>query len=363
MGKTVNRKRKGLLLCLGLLLTWAAAPVVANPLRELQAAGHLEVTAKLTPEGEVVPGQRLSLTLKIATDRWFTGGTRISIPEVPALVILQTEQFATNASETRGDQTWVVQSWTLDVYPQRAGEFNIPGILMRLKVNAAEAGDIAGELESPPTRFSATIPAALAGIAQWVAAPEFSVSQQFDRDLNDLQVGDAFTRELRFTASDVMAMMLPEFEPQKVSGLAVYPSPPTLENNSNRGASSATRSQQISYVVEAQGHYQLPAQEYFWWETRSAKLQLLSLPAITFTVGDGVSVNTGEKPVIDGHILLRITAGLLLLATGGWLLHSYLSRGRGKRIAQWFTRTRTRLRQLRQPALPQQLNPGSNAGE
>ena len=359
----MNSNRKGLLLCVALLLTWAAAPVVANPLRELQAAGHLEVAAILTPDGEVVPGQKLSLTLKIATDRWFAGGTRISIPEVPGLVILQTEQFASNASETRGDQTWVIQRWTLDVYPQRAGEFNIPGIRLRLKVNAAEEGDIAGELYSPPTRFSAIIPAALAEVAQWVAAPEFGVSQQFDRDLDGLQIGDAFTRELRFTASDVMAMMLPGFEPQKVSGLAVYPSPPTLENNSNRGVSSATRSQQISYVVEAQGHYQLPAQEYFWWDTRSGKLQLLSLPAMEFTVGEGVSANTGDKPVIDGRLLLALTAGLLLLATGGWLLRSYLSRGRGKRIAQWFTRTRTRLRQLRQPALPQQLNPGSNAGE
>jgi len=47
-----------------------------------------------------VPGQKVTLTLEIATDRWFAGGTRIGIPEVPGLVILQTEQFASNASET-----------------------------------------------------------------------------------------------------------------------------------------------------------------------------------------------------------------------------------------------------------------------
>ena len=50
---------------------------------------------------------------------WFTGGTRIRLPEVPGLVILQTEQFASNASERRGDQNWVLQRWTLDVYAQR----------------------------------------------------------------------------------------------------------------------------------------------------------------------------------------------------------------------------------------------------
>ena len=356
----MNSSRKGLLLCLGLLLTWAAAPVAANPLQELQAAGHLEIAATLTPEGEVVPGQKLSLTLQIATDRWFAGGTRISIPEVPGLVILQTEQFAINASETRDGETWVIQNWTLEVYPQRAGEFNIPGIRLRLKVNTGEAGDVAGELESPPTRFRATIPPALAEAGQWVAAPEFTVSQQFDRDLDDLQVGDAFTRELRFTASDVMAMMLPGFEAQQVTGLAVYPSQPILENNSNRGVTSATRSQQISYVVEARGHYQLPAEEYFWWDTRTAQLQLLSLPATEFTVGAGVATSTGETPAIDMRLPLSVTAGLLLLALVAWLSRAWLPRLPGRRIAHWITRTWAR---LRQPALPQHLNPGSSAGE
>ena len=66
---------------------------------DLLSQGRLQVESSLSPDQDIVPGQKLRLVLEIATDRWFTGGTRISLPEVPGLVILQTEQFASNASE------------------------------------------------------------------------------------------------------------------------------------------------------------------------------------------------------------------------------------------------------------------------
>ena len=95
--------------------------VAATTVADLQAQGRLSIDASLSPTEDVVAGQKLALVIEIATDRWFSGGTRLAIPEIPGLVILQTEQFASNASETRGTQSWVLQRWTLDVYPSDRG--------------------------------------------------------------------------------------------------------------------------------------------------------------------------------------------------------------------------------------------------
>jgi len=105
---------------------------MASSLEELQTQKRLTLASEVQPSQGLVPGQKARLLVEIATDRWFTGGTRIRIPEVPGLVILQTEQFASNASESRRGQSWVVQRWTLDVYAQRPGDFRIPA--MRLDV-------------------------------------------------------------------------------------------------------------------------------------------------------------------------------------------------------------------------------------
>jgi len=338
----------------------------ATTVEELQAAGRLQVESEISPAEGLVPGQQARLLLTVATDRWFSGGTRIAIPEVPGLVILQTEQFASNASENRGGQSWVIQRWALDVYPQRAGNFVIPAMTLKVKVSAGPGVEVEGELSAPAVRFPVSVPAALEQADHWVAAPAYSVSQNFDRLLTDLQVGDAFEREVVFEATGVMAMMLPALEVTEQAGLAAYPAPPELDNRSNRGETSARRSQRISYVVEAAGDYLLPAREYFWWDTRHDELRLLSLPEQRFSVvgaepstagGAGLSSAKWLRP------LLASAAGLAAAGLVSWWAWRHLPRERLARLREKLLRLWAWLVALRKPALPSRLNPGSTAGE
>ncbi|MEM8661186.1 MAG: BatD family protein [Pseudomonadota bacterium] len=332
---------------------------------ELLTANRLSIDAALSPDGLMVPGQKLTLTIKIATDTWFAGGTRIRIPEVSGLVILQTEQFANNASERRGSQSWVIQRWNLDVYPQRAGEFTLPPIIASVTINARPGETIEGELVSPPVNFSVSLPDSLQGLGSWVASPEFEVQQRMDRPLETLQVGDAFEREITLRASDVLAMMLPAFEPEKLTGLAAYPSPPVLDNTSNRGQTIASRTERISYIAESEGEYLLSAQDFFWWDTSRDELRVATLPAVKIRVGAGAFAGTDER-----QPTVRITPRQLLLAIGGLMslaLLGWLVRGIARRFPLDPFKARLALgwrkvADLRKPALPERLNPDSNAG-
>jgi hypothetical protein len=338
------------LLCLGVLALTAPWSTVAEEasIAELLAAGRLHINSTLDPDSSIVPGQRVRLILEIATDTWFTGGTRIGIPEIPGLVILQTEQFASNASETRNGTTWVIQRWTLDVFPQRAGEFTIVPIPLKVKVNA-DGSDTSGELLSPALHFSVNVPDVLATAEHWVAAPEFSVSQQFDKPLDDLGPGDAFEQHITFEASDVLAMMLPTYEAEQQAGLAAYPSPPVLDNRSNRGQSVASRSVRISYVVEEPGQYLLGARDYFWWNTQRGELELLTVPETRIEV-------TGVAP---GSTLAREfdTRRMLLLAVLLRMAFVFLPRLPWHRFAALHSHVTRQWQALRAPALATRLNP------
>lgn len=359
----MNRYR---LLSAALCLAWLwGSPAAATTIGELQAAGRLEIDAALAPDDAIVPRQKLTLTLTIATERWFVGGTRIDLPEVPGLVVLQTEQFASNASERRGDSNWVIQRWTLDLYPQRPGDFTIPPINARVAVNAGSEGDVAGAIASPPLSFSATLPAALEDVEEWVASPTYTVEQRFDRSLEGLQVGDAFERVVVFEASDVMAMMLPSLSVEDFAGLAAYPAPPQLENNNNRGASSARRTERISYVVESEGRYRLPGRDYYWWNTARQRLELLTLPPVEISVGSGAAPVAADPTFgwtpTPRQLLLAVGA-LLALAALAVLARRYLPRLPLAPLAARLTAYWQTLRELRKPALPSKLNPDSSAG-
>lgn len=335
---------------------------------ELQAAGHLEISSELHPAQAIVPGQRVELSITIATDTWFTGGTRLEIPEVAALVILQTSDFASNSSENRNGQTWVVQRWTLDVFPQQAGSFTLPPIAARIKVSDHYAKSVEGELHSPALHFQSVIPESLRRAEQWVAAPAYTVSQSFDRELENLQVGDAIVREIVFEATDVMAMMLPALDAENLQGLAAYAEPSSLSNNSNRGDTTARRVEHITYVVEAQGQYQLPARDFFWWDTRKGELQIRYLPAVDINVGVGSNVSSKDTALLEiaglnWRRIVLAAAGLVLFLGVGWLGYKRLKQFPLARFIQPLLKAGRRLNQMRKPALPHSLNPDGSAGE
>ncbi|MEZ5504130.1 MAG: BatD family protein [Halioglobus sp.] len=350
---------------LALALFCCCTLAYGDTIDDLQARGSLLIDSSLSPDRNVVPGQKVKLTLEIATDRWFTGGTRISIPEVPGLVIVQTELFATNASEIREGHTWVMQRWTLDVYPQRAGDFIIGPVLAHVQVNGGDNGDVTGELRSPSSRLNVIIPKNLEQVGQWVAAPSFTVTQSFDRNLEGLRVGDAFEQEIRFEASDVLAVMLPDYSAIQQPGLAAYPAPPVLENSNNRGQSIARSIIRISYVIEQPGHYVLPSREFPWWNTQTAQLELLALAETSVEVaGAGLPGQpAGTAGKLTPRDWLALCASLLLLILAVRLAWVHLPQPLlTASLGRWSSLKR-RWRTLRKPALASRLNPGNSAGE
>ncbi len=353
------RRLAPLLLVLCVFGAGASDDDIAALLRE----GRLTIASDIRPAAGVVPGQKLTLEIEIATDSWFSGGTRIRVPEVPGLVILQTGQFAANATEQRGGATWVVQRWALDVYPQRAGTFTVGPVALQLAVGGS-AGTVEGGATSPPVSFSAALPESLKAVDFWVAAPQFSVEQQFDRALEGLVPGDAFERTVTFEARDTMAMMLPPLEAEALAGLAAYPSPPVLDNYNNRGEVRARRTQAITYMVEAPGSYLLPARDFYWWDSASAELKLVSLPATAIEVAGEATAGPGSD---HKNIRLRLTAIALGAAAVFALLLWSLLRYRPWRwlgiLSEPWANVRALLQSLRRPALPKRLNPGSSAGD
>lgn len=351
------------------LFSWLLALLVplgaqaADPLDSLLQSGSLSIDSRLEHEGSLVPGQRAKMVIEIGTSTWFTGGTRIRLPEVPGLVILQTEQFAANASETRNGRAWVLQRWTIDLYPQQPGEFRVPAMELSLQVNGGELGNIAGTTKSPPLTFSVSLPPALEQADFWVASPDYRISQTVDRELDSLEPGDAFERRIRFRAEDVPAMMLPAMSEEGLEGLASYPAPPVLNNDRNRGRSVATREQRISYVAEQPGSYRLPAQEYFWWDTREETLKILSVPALEIRVGGEALPAERDAIALPWRTLGLLLLALLLLAASARLLLRYRPWRRLAFLLPPLQSLWRLLLSLRRPALPSRLNPDSSAGD
>jgi hypothetical protein len=292
--------------CLSVMfLLGLACNAGATSLEDLLQADELRMRTWLEPADNIVVSQEVKLIIEISTRRWFAGGTRIRHPEVRDLVILQRDQFATNLSRQENGQTWVIQQWTLELYPQREGSYQVPPLKLELAVNHATAGIVRGSLVTTALEFSATVPTLLRGDNSWLATPLLEITQEFDRELRHLQAGDAFTRTISIRATHLTAMMLPVPLHQSPQGLSAYPANPVLRDRSNRGEATAERIETITYVVEKSGQYQLPPQEFYWWDTLAQQPRIAALPPIDIDAGVAVAEAENSGKEFNIHISLR----------------------------------------------------------
>lgn len=343
--------RQGLFLAALAVLYLLAPPTSAATVEQLLAEGHLRVESTLEPSDPVAPGQKARLYLDVATDGWFTGGTRIELPEAPGLIVLQSKAFAANSTVRRDGRDWVIQRWTLDVYATGEGRFSTGPITLQVKVNHGE-GVASGALRAAPVTVVARRPPGLTA-GHWVAAPRFSASQSLEPSRATLAPGDAITRTIILEAEDVLDKMLPEIAPGGSEGLSAYPRPARLESSSNRGQSSARRVQEITYVAEAPGDYQLPGYEFAWWDTTAGELRTVALDPVPLTVTQTPRTSAGIPA-----IAWRVTGAVLALALLGWAAWRWLPLATaGGLIVSAARAVAGAWRRWRAPALPRRLNP------
>jgi hypothetical protein len=233
----------------------------------------------------VTVGEPVTLTVVVYAPTWFTSAPRFPPIDVKDAMVVFLEE-GTNLSQKVGDAEYAGQQRQYLIYPQRAGDFTVPSFSVGVRYA------IEGK-PSPPVlvaaqagRFTATIPAAAAGLGYFVATPAFRLTAATDRPLSGLKVGDSFTRTITTAAISAFAIMLPPLSFPRVDGLSVYTSQPRLsDTGGERGeARVGTRVESATYTLQEEGTFQLPAVEIAWWDTIGRVLRRSRLEAVDFTV-------------------------------------------------------------------------------
>ena len=318
----------------------------------------LELSAELAADTLVVPGQRVRLLLTVATPRWFTSGTRIRLPEVPGLVLLQNQEFAANATEQRGTDSWTLQRWSIDVFATRPGTLRIPGVDVTASVSITPGVSQTLTRTTEPLDLDVQIPSELAELEHWIASPNVTV-QDTMVPAGPRPVGSALTRRVRIEAQDVMAMMLPAIDTAYPHELQAYAAPPLLKSQASRGALSAQRVETTTLIATEAADVTLDGIRIYWWNTATQRLSTLTTDDHEITIA-GASTTRQLNMLRSFEIALT---GLLLLM--GVLLCRALPLKRWRqRLSQWLAKGGEQLKRRRHvlvaSPLPKQLNPGGS---
>jgi len=266
-------------------------------------------------------GQQVVVNVDIMTNGVRFGGQRIRLPEVPGALLLEDAVTTVRLSEQIDGESWQILRYSYPMFVQREGRIDIKSVAAEF--NAYES------FTSEPEAFSkASIalslqvkrPPGVTDTRMLVTTRDFSVSTTISPESDSLIVGDALTQTVTRHASDVSGMAFSPILVTEVPGIAAYSRAPDVDDRHNRGLMTGTRVDQVTYVLEQPGEFEIPETQLLWWNPNSGQLNIEVIPALSLIVGANPILQSEQDaaaaPLEDDRGFSSQSMALLLAAIG-----------------------------------------------
>jgi hypothetical protein len=263
----------------------AASVVALFALCSSAPAQDAKARTSLEAKGDLV-GQRLTLVVELLVPGYFSGSPAFDLPEVSGLLLVPPTGRPVIGSEEGDGTTYTVQRHELSIFAQHAGDFVVPPLSVRLafKRDPLDSQPVVETVHTQPVNFSARLPPGAEGIGSMISTTSLSANETWKPLPGKAKVGDAFTRTVTFSATGVPGMSFPPFPAASSDGIGVYPEPPEVRDQSERGELRGERSQTITYVCEFPGQFTIPGARFTWWNLESKQLETIDFPAQSLDV-------------------------------------------------------------------------------
>jgi len=234
----------------------------------------------------VILNQPFKFTVSVFTETWFTKAPDVFDLQIPySFTVSLGRPFSTY--ETIKGKRYTTLNYEYLIFPARIGEMEVPEITISFE--SPPEGDYKGVaigVKTPKRIINiAGIPDDFTG-EKWFVANSISVSQSWNRKLEDLKVGNFIERTVTIRTSGTVAALIPELKIEKPEWASIYSKTPKLENSINDNVISSSRSEKITYLLEKDGEYTIPEIVIDYYNPYQKKLHQRSLKAIQLFIQD-----------------------------------------------------------------------------
>lgn len=264
-----------------ILVSYGSASFAVS-ISELVREEKIIATSYVNANEPVAIASQVTLTIDISIpiDAKFSQGTLISHFEIPDAIVLAQGPFAMNSVTRIKGKRYINQLWEIPIFPQAAGEYVIPPIVIEMGIEHNNE-TITGKLLTSPLAFSAFTPSPyITDEHHWIVANQATLEENIivtnvnpsDVDNDEAQqlfVGDAIEREVNLTAEGSLAMLFPTLinaDDYKEMGAKAYLSQGESFDKENRGTRTSSHTEKVTLVVQEAGTIVLPAIEVVWWD-------------------------------------------------------------------------------------------------
>ncbi|MEX0324831.1 MAG: hypothetical protein AB3N33_01950 [Puniceicoccaceae bacterium] len=290
-------------------------------------------------QDEVWVGQRVIVHVEVLGKDGWAQIKRYDRMDVPGAFIMRTQSQGVRIQETIGSERYTGQRYELSVFPQRAGLVEVPsfGAEVATRTWGMNASETTQDVIVPGLTFQARMPPGADGIDWLVSTSRLQVEQEWTSLKESVMVGDSIQRSIRVFAVDIPGMAFARIGHPEINGVSTYPKEPLVEDRTDRGTLSGSRTESMAYVFESPGEIQLPPYEFFWWDMQASVLRKELLPGVTVIVEHNPAMTANGSPNQETGSAGKPWWLLLPVAALIFLAVAFRERFRS-RISGWLTK-------------------------
>lgn len=252
---------------------------------------ELFLDVEATPLSPYVQSQIL-YTLKLYT-KIDIAQARLNEPELDEAVIEKLGEDSNYNTQVNG-VNYSVTERKYAIFPQKSGRMTIKPLVLTAEVLATNSPSFNGFFSPQITKTKRVqskeidldvkpVPAEFIG-RHWLSAEELHLQQEWSGDIRQMKVGEPLTRTLTLLAKGTTVGQLPELNSAKIDGwLKTYPDQPVLKEQKKPDGIIAFREEKIALIPSKSGDYILPAIEVPWFNSKSQKMEMATIPETTIS--------------------------------------------------------------------------------
>lgn len=251
----------------------------------ISAQVNVFATAKLD-RSSVYPQQPIKASITVYTETWFTKPLDIENIQVANAFVVPFKRTLSAMRQVNGKKYASLEFYYL-IFPYQQGSYTFPEI--RLNVESPPVGDYKGQsvqvnTKSLPFEVKEQ-PNAFTG-ASWFVAIDVSISQKWNKPVNDFKVGDVVERTIQIDAKGTLPNFIPDLIIEEEDYATIYKKSPQLEDKRSTQSANGLKSETFLYLFSEPGKFTIPETRVDWWNPFASKAYFKVLPAQEITVAD-----------------------------------------------------------------------------
>jgi len=191
------------------------------------------------------------------------------------------------------------------IFPQKSGPLKIKPLTFEGRINATQPRTIfdqfrmSGQLKrlrSKAVEVQVKTNPTSVNLQDWLPASNLQLIEEWSDDIQNLKAGEPVTRTITIAAEGLTGVQLPDLQFDDINGLKQYPDNSVVENRTSTVGITGLKQIKVALIPTGAGSYTLPEIKLQWWNTKTNKKELASIPQAFLTVTGSSTQNNIAAP-------------------------------------------------------------------